>query len=122
MRSRQELKRCVNGNVISLEVHNKKRGKGVLLQKIDLSTDYWLKDWGMKFIPLFYRESMQEWFGNRGISNHTDCLFFQDPDDINKLKKVTYYTIIERSNQNGTAVLCVNTTMFITNKERFSTL
>ena len=82
--------------------------KRVILQKISSSTAYWLQDWSMKFIPLFYGESMQEWHGKTGISNHIDCLFFPDPDDTSKLKKGTYYSFIERSNQDGAAVFCVN--------------
>ena len=83
-------------------------GKKALLDKIGPTTCYWLKDWGMKYIPLRYRESTKDWFGKRGISNHIDCVFLQDPEDSTKIKKFTYYTIIDKVNQDGAAVLCTN--------------
>ena len=86
-------------------------GKKALLDKIGPTTCYWLKDWGMKYIPLRYRESTKDWFGKRGISNHIDCVFLQDPEDSTKIKKFTYYTIIDKVNQDGAAVLCTNLSM-----------
>ena len=62
----------------------------------------------MKYIPLHYRESTKDWFGKRGISNHIDCVFLQDPEDSTKIKKFKYYTIIDKVNQDGAAVLCTN--------------
>ena len=50
-------------------------GKKALLDKIGPTTCYWLKDWGMKYIPLRHRESTKDWFGKRDISNHIDCVF-----------------------------------------------
>ena len=81
-------------------------GKKVLLDMVNSNTVYWLRDWGMKILPEKYREAMQDWFGKRGISNHVDCIFYEDEAD-KTMKKATYYTTVDQCTQDAYAVLCV---------------
>lgn len=60
----------------------------------------------MKILPMRFREKMNEWFGKRGMSMHVDVLFFMDPM-TRKLKKVTYFTLMDDCKQDMFAVACV---------------
>ena len=60
----------------------------------------------MKILPEKYREAMQDWFGKRGISNHVDCIFYEDEAD-KTMKKATYYTTVDQCIQDAHAVWCI---------------
>jgi hypothetical protein len=80
-------------------------GKQKMLENLNSQTAYWLRDWGMKMMPQKYRETMTDWFGKRGISNHMDCVF--TVNDHGEIQKVTYVTLIDNCAQDTYGVLCV---------------
>ena len=45
-------------------------------------------DWAMKFIPLYYREKMTQWYGKKGISWHVSVVIFRNN---NERKTLTNY-------------------------------
>ena len=40
------------------------------------------RDWGMKFIPMQYRESQSSWYGKRGLNWHVTEATFQNDDKL----------------------------------------
>ncbi|CAF1547066.1 unnamed protein product [Adineta ricciae] len=81
------------------------KSKQFVISRLDSQSGLLLSDWAMKVLPQQHREKMDEWFGKKGISLHVDVLFYMD---INrKLKKMTYFTAIDRCLQDMSSVLCV---------------
>lgn len=59
-------------------------------------------DWAMKFLPQFYRESQQDWFGKRGISWHIAVVFRRVSGE---LQSQAFIHIIQSCSQDSTAVI-----------------
>jgi hypothetical protein len=72
-------------------------GKKSIIDSLDESSVYWLRDFGMKLLPRKYREPMSDWFAKKGISIHVDCIFYVDSN--NELRKVSchflYFALTE---------------------------
>jgi len=81
------------------------KSKQFVMSQLDSKSGLLLSDWAMKVLPQSHREKMDEWFGKKGISLHVDVLFYMDA--THTLKKVTYFTAIDRCLQDMSAVLCV---------------
>ena len=81
------------------------RSKQYVMAQLDMNSSLLLSDWAMKVLPQAHREKMDAWFGKRGISLHVDVLFYKD----SKLhvKKMTYFTAIDRCLQDMSSMLCV---------------
>ena len=78
--------------------------KKFALESLDARSGLLLSDWSMKITTQQHREKMDEWYGKRGISLHVDVLFFLENDH---LKKMTYFTAIDRCPQDMISVLAV---------------
>ena len=81
------------------------RSKQYVITQLDMKSALLLSDWAMKVLPQAHREKMDAWFGKRGISLHVDVLFYKDSKS--NLKKMTYFTAIDRCLQDMSSVLCV---------------
>jgi hypothetical protein len=97
-------------DILSWMFHNirsvqQDRSKQYVMAQLDTNSGLLLSDWAMKVLPQAHREKMDAWFGKRGISLHVDVLFYKD-SKLN-LKKMTYFTAIDRSLQDMSSVLCV---------------
>jgi len=79
--------------------------KQFVMSQLDSKSGLLLSDWAMKVLPQSHREKMDEWFGKKGISLHVDVLYFRDTNHI--LRKMTYFTAIDRCLQDMSSVLCV---------------
>jgi hypothetical protein len=80
-------------------------GKQNIIDNLDDSSIFWIRDFAMKYLPQKFLETQQEWFGKKGKTIHIDCIFYIDENK--KLSKVTYITIIESCVQDAYAVLCI---------------
>ena len=81
------------------------KSKQFVMSQLDSKSGLLLSDWAMKVLPQSHREKMDGWFGKKGISLHVDVLFNMDASHT--LKKVTYFTAIDRCLQDMSVVLCV---------------
>ena len=81
------------------------KSKQFVMSQLNSKSGLLLSDWAMKVLPQSHREKMDEWFGKKGISLHVDVLFYMDSN--NTLKKMTYFTAIDRCLQDMSSVLCV---------------
>ena len=81
------------------------KSKQFVMSQLNSKSGLLLSDWAMKVLPQSHREKMDEWFGKKGISLHVDVLFYMDSNNI--LKKMTYFTAIDRCLQDMSSVLCV---------------
>jgi hypothetical protein len=68
----------------------------------------WLCDWGIKILPMKYREKMEDWFGKRGISFHIDCFFVPSATSVGEFRKATYFTTLDQCTQDMYAVSCIS--------------
>ena len=66
---------------------------------------FWLKDWAQKVLPSTFREKQSDYFGKKGMSVHIDVFFQQN--EIGKLTKFVYFTVIFRCDQNMLSTLGV---------------
>ena len=41
-----------------------------------------IMDWAVKFLPLKYRETQGEWFGNKGLSRHVTAVITKPKEDF----------------------------------------
>ena len=78
--------------------------KRAALEMLDSRSGLLLSDWSMKVTTQQHREKMDEWYGKRGISLHVDVLFYIENDH---LRKMTYFTAIDRCPQDMISVLTV---------------
>jgi len=81
------------------------KSKQFVMSQLDSKSGLLSSDWAMKVLPQSHREKMDEWFGKKGISLHVDVLFYMDTNHT--LKKITYFTAIDRCLQDMSSVLCV---------------
>ncbi|CAF4535520.1 unnamed protein product [Rotaria sp. Silwood2] len=81
------------------------KSKQFVMSQLDSQSGLLLSDWAMKVLPQMHREKMDNWFGKKGISLHVDVLFYMDTNHT--LKKMTYFTAIDRCLQDMSSVLCV---------------
>jgi len=81
------------------------KGKQFVMSQLDSKSGLLLSDWAMKVLPQSYREKMDDWFGKKGLSLHVDVLFYMDNNQT--LRKMTYFTAIDRCLQDMSSVLCV---------------
>ncbi|CAF1498775.1 unnamed protein product [Adineta steineri] len=79
--------------------------KKFAMSQLSSNTGVLSSDWAMKILPQSHREKMDDWFGKKGISLHIDVLFYMDLN--NNLKKITYFTALDRCLQDMSSVLCV---------------
>ena len=73
-------------------------------------------DWAMKFIPISFRESQEQFFGKRGISWHVSCLVYSDKK--NEKRTLTFVHLFDNTSQDALAVLSIIDSIMnhITNK------
>ena len=81
------------------------RSKQFVMSQLDSKSGLLLSDWAMKVLPQSHREKMDDWFGKKGISLHVDVLFYMDINHT--LKKMAYFTALDRCLQDMSSVLCV---------------
>ena len=79
--------------------------KEMIMKDLSESKAMVIGDWMMKIIPLKYWEKMEEWFGKKGISGHVNCFFLRNSEE--KLVTATYFTFIDKCNQDMAASSCV---------------
>ena len=73
-------------------------------------------DWAMKFIPISYRESQEQFFGKRGISWHVTCIVFSDEE---KKKTSTFIHLFDNTSQDAFSVLNIIDSIMNNIKNRF---
>jgi hypothetical protein len=81
------------------------KSKQFVMSQLNSKSGLLLSDWAMKILPQSHREKMDDWFAKKGISLHVDVLFYMDINHT--LKKMTYFTAIDRCLQDMSSVLCV---------------
>ena len=81
------------------------KSKRFVMSQLDSKSGLLLSDWAMKILSQTHREKMDSWFGKKGISLHTDVLFYMDNDHT--LKKLIYFAAIDRCPQDMPLVLCI---------------
>lgn len=57
-----------------LRTTNQEEAKQDVLSKIDDQSCLVIMDWAMKFLPIQYREKMEDFFGKRGLSWHVSAV------------------------------------------------
>jgi hypothetical protein len=56
-------------------------------------------NWAMKFIPISYRESQEQFFGKRGISWHVTCIVYSD--ETKSKKNLTFIHLFDNTSQDS---------------------
>ena len=69
-----------------------------VLEGVDDSSVHITQDWAMKFLPLKYRETQSDWFGERDISWHISIVARKKGG---KLQTQAFVHIVENCNQDG---------------------
>ena len=64
----------------SLRAVNQDLAKQDVLSALDGGSCLIVMDWAMKFLPLYYREQMRDFFGKRGKSWHVSCVIEKEED------------------------------------------
>jgi hypothetical protein len=59
-------------------------------------------DWAMKFLPLKFRETQEDFFGKRGLSWHITCLVY---NNLNETKTKTLLHLFDSVSQDSNCVL-----------------
>ena len=79
-----------------------RQAKAHAFANLNDNTGSWLKDYGQKLLPVWYREGMCKYYGKKGMSNHIDVLFTMSNG---KLEKRVYLTFVFRSQQSMVDVM-----------------
>ena len=54
---------------------------------------FWIKDWSQKILPRKFREPQQDYFGNKGMTQHVDVIYTKKD---NNLKNYVYFTYLQK--------------------------
>ena len=54
---------------------------------------FWIKDWSQKILPRKFREPQQDYFGNKGMTQHVDVIYMKKD---NNLKNYVYFTYLQK--------------------------
>ena len=101
--TKHDVKNAVK-DIVEIQKHlirdvQQKKSKNFRLEQLhDELPAFWLKDLSQKILPMKFCEGQKEYFGKKGISLHVDCLMFRSESS---LKKVVYFTIIYRCDQDA---------------------
>ena len=76
-----------------------------LLENLDRSSVFLLQDWAMKYLPMKYCESQQDWFAKRGISWHITVATRRGEDKDFEI--MTFVHILESCNQDYCTVIAI---------------
>ena len=101
--TKYDVKNAVK-DIVEIQKHSirdvqQKKSKNFRLEQLhDELPAFWLKDLSQKVLPMKFCEGQKEYFGKKGISLHVDCLMFRSEGS---LKKVVYFTIIYRCDQDA---------------------
>jgi hypothetical protein len=80
-------------------------GKQNIIDNLDDSSIFWIRDFAMKYLPQFYLNTQQEWFGKKWKTIHINCIFYIDEN--RKLSKGPYESIIQSCVQDAYADLYI---------------
>ena len=81
------------------------KAKVSALEKLDVNTGFWLKDYAQKVLPAKYRETQKDYFGKKGMTLHIDVLLSKSVEE--ELIKHVYYTVAYRCDQGLDDTLCI---------------
>ena len=97
-------------------VHQEK-AREQALEQLDHDSIYIHMDWSMKFLPVKYREKMNDWFGKRGLSWHITYVIrlrqssSTSPDD-RAYEHRSYVHVFNNCQQNARAVVAILADVF----------
>lgn len=80
-----------------------------ILNTLDTDSVYLHFDWAMKYLPVKFRESQEDWFGKRGISWHLSCAVFYEN---NELVNLTFVHAFENTSQDSNSVTGILKSVF----------
>ena len=97
-------------NIIAYMQHlmrdsHQEKAKTSALEKLDINTAYWLKDYAQKVLPAKYRETQKDYFGKKGMTLHIDVVLFKSLSG--EFIKHVYYILAYRCDQGLDDRLCI---------------
>ncbi|CAF1255298.1 unnamed protein product [Didymodactylos carnosus] len=82
-----------------------RRAKSDAMEKLDNDTDFCIRDWSQKILPMQFREPQKDYFGKRGFSEHIDVFFTKDSN--HNIIKHVYFTMLTQSDQSTADTLAI---------------
>ncbi|XP_051796513.1 uncharacterized protein LOC127531379 [Acanthochromis polyacanthus] len=104
---RSHIMRCVNQD----------RCRVACLDSLQQNQAMVVCDWAMKFLPVYYREKQQDFFGKRGKSWHVSAVIHREDGD---LKVRTFVHIFEQTRQDWQSVAAILLNTLATIKKQLS--
>ena len=123
LRSRLLYRMDFNSNLIlewkmhQLRTVHQENAREQALEQLDHDSVYVHMDWSMKFLPLKYREKMNDWFGKRGLSWHITYVIrlrqssSTSPNDRGYEHR-SYVHVFNNCQQNARAVVAILADVF----------
>ena len=93
-----------------LRTTNQEEAKQEVLNNLDEKSCLVIMDWAMKFLPIQYREKMEDFFGKRGLSWHVSAVITtqkKDGDGKNEFEVECFIHLFNKCTQESFAVLSI---------------
>ena len=110
-RAQQQFKWRIAAEAVMLwkahivRIFSQERAMQTTLASMDSSSVLIVVDWAMKFLPMYYREAMTDFFGKSGRSWHMTCVIQKEPDSYPSVQSFVH--VLDDFTQDKVALLSI---------------
>ncbi len=106
-----DLKEAVNSirlwKAHTLRAQQQSKARSAAMEQLDSESCLLIYDWGMKFLPMRYREPQKEWWGKRGLSIFGLALITKSEADQEIFQKFSYMVFLDNCAQDASSVTAI---------------